>query len=277
MTIARLHSAFDRARREGRAALIGYLPAGYPTPERSVTALMTLARHCDVLEVGLPHNRPGLEGPAIQRACHTALAAGTTPACTLDIIRQLRATVSTPVVLMSPWEPVAQLGPATLAPALAAAGACGIVLPDVHPTGRGASRWRAEADEYQLATTFLAADGQRGAAGTASTGWVYLPAVEGPSGTTKRLNVRRLRRHAGQLAHRTRTPICAGIGLSSPGRAAMVAPSVDGVVIGSAFVRAYQYAPDHDAGTAELALQAARFGRAVYGTRGEHTPLAEAS
>jgi tryptophan synthase alpha chain len=259
----RLSGAIDRARAAGRAALIGYLPAGYPTLEDSAVALRTLSWHVDVLEVGLPFSKASLDGPDIHRASQTALAAGATPAAVIEIIREVAATSSVPITLMSYWEPIARIGPEAVAAAVTSAGAAGVVLPDLHPAGRGAARWLAAANRHGLATTFLASTGQLPDAAANSTGWVYLPATSSLTGTHAVVDLSNLHRRTGQLRHLTRAPICTGIGISSPELAAAIAPGVDGVVIGSALVRALQKTPGARASFGRLDDRAGRYAAAL--------------
>lgn len=282
----RLRSAFGCARAEERGALIGCLPAGFPSIKRSVEALRVLGRHVDVLEVGLPHHNPDLEFPTGRGTEDRAVVArGLTVAEVLDVVRQVAAAVSVPVMLMSYWDPIARIGAEYVAASLASAdGVAGLVLPGLHPRGPAAARWLAAAAQHQLATTFTASPGVRREAAETSTGWVSLSARrEGEKGDQAEraighelqpadrdlLDLANLRGRARMLGHMTTTPICASGGVYSPAMAEAIAPAVDGIVIRSAFVRALLRARTFDEGLVSLDERAARYATAV--RQGERT------
>ncbi|MFE5842085.1 tryptophan synthase subunit alpha [Streptomyces niveus] len=276
---ARLRAAFNRTRTDGRCALIGCLPAGFPTVEQSVEALRVLSRHVDVLEVGLPHRNPDLEfHPG---AWGETSASGLTVIDVLDVVRRVAATVSVPVMLMSSWDPIRSIGARYVAATLASAeGAAGLVVPGVHPKGHAAARWLTAAGRHQLATAFTASPGVRRDAAEASTGWISLsartsregrldqprtafasPAAEPANGDL--LDLASLRGRARILGQMTTTPVCASGGVFSPAMAEAIAPAVDGVVIRSAFVRTLLYARTFEEGLASLDERAAGYAAAV--------------
>ena len=113
--------AFDRARSQGRAALVGYLPAGFPDVEGSIAAMRTLVEAgCDVIEIGLPYSDPVMDGPVIQAAAQQALEAGVRTADVLRVVEAVAAT-GTPALVMTYWNPVERYGVARFARDLAAA------------------------------------------------------------------------------------------------------------------------------------------------------------
>ena len=117
--------AFARARAEGRRALVGYLPAGFPDVAGSVEALRTMVEHgCDVIEVGLPYSDPVMDGPTIQAAAQQALEAGTRTTDVLRVVEEVAAT-GVPTVVMTYWNPVVRYGVEHFASDLADAGDVG--------------------------------------------------------------------------------------------------------------------------------------------------------
>ncbi len=116
------------ARAEGRAALVGYLPAGFPTVERSIETIRTLVDSgVDVVEVGLPYSDPVMDGPTIQAAAEVALAAGTR---TADVFRVVAAAAElAPTLVMTYWNPVERYGVERFAADLAGAGGAGLITP----------------------------------------------------------------------------------------------------------------------------------------------------
>ena len=102
--------AFEQARSESRAALVGYLPAGFPDVPGAIEALRVMVDSgCDVIEVGLPYSDPVMDGPTIQAAAQRALEGGIR---TSDVIRTVEAVAATgtPTVVMTYWNPVEQYG-----------------------------------------------------------------------------------------------------------------------------------------------------------------------
>lgn len=242
MTVA---PAFAKARAEGRAALVGYLPAGFPDVEGGIDALRAMVdAGCDVIEVGLPYSDPVMDGPTIQAAAQQALEGGIR---TADVLRTVEAVAATgvPTVIMTYWNPVDHYGVARFAADLASAGGAGLITPDLTPDS--APEWIAAADAHDLDKIFLVAPSstdERIAMTTAACrGFVYATAVMGVTGarvTTSDL--------AGPLVARTREttdlPIGVGLGVSNGDQAAEVASYADGVIVGSAFVRALLDHPD---------------------------------
>ena len=235
MSVAR---AFGQARAEKRAALVGYLPAGFPDVAGAIDALRVMVDSgCDVIEVGLPYSDPVMDGPTIQAAAQQALEAGIR---TSDVLRTVEAVAATgvPAVIMTYWNPVERYGVARFAADLANAGGAGLITPDLTPDS--APEWIAAADQHDLDKIFLVAPSstdERIAMTTAACrGFVYATAVMGVTGartTTSDL--------AGPLVARTRAttdlPVGVGLGVSNGDQAAEVASYADGVIVGSAFVR----------------------------------------
>jgi len=247
--------AFDRARAEGRAALVGYLPAGFPDVDGAVEALRTMVdAGCDVIEVGLPYSDPVMDGPTIQAAAQQALDGGVRTADVLRTVEAVAAT-GTPAVVMTYWNPVDRYGVERFARDLAAAGGSGLITPDLTPDSD--PQWCEAADAHDLDKIFLVAPSstdQRIAMTTAACrGFVYATAVMGVTGARDSISDL-----AEPLVARTRRatdlPVAVGVGVSNGRQAAAVAAYADGVIVGSAFVRVLLDHPDdRAAGLAALA------------------------
>ena len=124
---------FESARAEARAALVGYLPAGFPDVEGSIEAMRTMVENgCDLIEVGLPYSDPVMDGPTIQAAAQRALEGGVR---TADVLRTVEAVAATgaKVVVMTYWNPVERYGVERFAADLASAGGSGLITPDLVP------------------------------------------------------------------------------------------------------------------------------------------------
>ena len=128
-----VRTAFETAKAEGRAALVGYLPAGFPDVAGSVDAMRAMVDGgCDVIEVGLPYSDPVMDGPTIQAAAQQALEGGVR---TTDVLRTVEAVAQTgaKVVVMTYWNPVERYGVERFAADLASAGGSGLITPDLVP------------------------------------------------------------------------------------------------------------------------------------------------
>jgi tryptophan synthase alpha chain len=147
--------AFEKAKAENRAALVGYLPAGFPTVEGSIDALTTMVEAgCDIIEIGLPYSDPVMDGPTIQDAVQQALDGGVRVD---DVFRVVEAVASTgvPTLVMTSWNPIERRGVDRFAQQLQDAGGTGLITPDITPDF--AEEWIEAADARDLDKVFLVA------------------------------------------------------------------------------------------------------------------------
>jgi len=236
--------AIRAANRDGRAALVVYLPAGYPDMATSRRCLEAAAASgADLLEVGFPYSDPLMDGPIIQAANQVALDAGYTPRDDLVMCADLTASAGVPALVMTYYNIAWHFGGTErleeFAIACRDAGLAGAILPDL-PAEEGRP-WGAIARSAGLETVFLAAPTspppRLKAVAEASTGFVYATSVLGVTGVRHSLSAA-----AAPLVERLRgqtdRPICVGIGVSTAEHAAEVAAFADGVIVGSAAVRA---------------------------------------
>jgi len=238
-------TAFEKAAAEGRAALVGYLPAGFPDKETAIRAALAMAEAgADVIEVGLPYSDPLMDGPVIADAVYRALKNGTKVRDVLDTVAAI-ADAGTAALVMTYWNPVDRYGTDAFARDLASAGGAGLITPDLTPEEAGP--WLEASDSHHLDRVFLVAPSsttQRIAEITAvCRGFVYAASLMGITGTRDAVSsqaatlVQRTREHTG-------LPIAVGLGVSSRTQAAEVAGFADGVIVGSAFVRRLTGAQD---------------------------------
>ncbi|WP_030439418.1 tryptophan synthase subunit alpha [Actinoplanes subtropicus] len=245
---------FRKARAENRAVLVGCMPAGFPTVEDSIASMIAMHEAgCDVIEVELPYSDPVMDGPVIQKASDIALAAGVRTRDTLHIIEAV-AKAGAPVVLMTYWNPIEKYGVNAFARDLAAAGATGMITPDLIPDE--AAEWIAAADEQSLDRTFLVSPSstdERIAMTVANCrGFVYATALMGVTGARTSVS-----RQAPDLVARVRhadpeMPVGVGLGVGNGKQAAEVAGFADGVIVGSALIRCVLEATDRPTGLARL-------------------------
>jgi len=245
-----VEAAIEKAHAEGRGAFVGYLPIGYPDLETSIEAAVTLAENgVDILELGPPYSDPVMDGPIIQEATQSALAAGFRTRDTFTAVREITRRVDIPVLVMTYWNPVVQYGVDRYADDLAAAGGAGLITPDITP--EAAPDWIAASERTGLDRVFLAAptssDERLDLVIRNTTGFVYTVSTMGITGERAQLDaaartlVGRLRDHGAGRA-------CVGIGISTAAQIADVLQYADGAIIGTALVRALR-----DGGLEQLA------------------------
>ena len=258
-----LTDTLARAKQENRAALITYMTAGFPTVNQGIAAIQAMLNSgADIVEVGLPHSDPVLDGPVIQAADDIALRGGVRIADVIRTVLEAYQVTGKPVLVMSYWNPINRYGPERFSSELAEAGGAGCILPDL-PVQESA-RWRESAARHGLATIFVAApsttDERLRELTAAGTGFVYASSLMGVTGVREAVNAA-----ASSLVRRIRAttelPVCVGIGISNVTQAAQVAGFADGVIVASTLVKAILDAPDAAAAaaavvdlTAELSL-----------------------
>ena len=264
--ITRLSDAFGAARAQGRAALVGYLPAGFPTPERSVDIIRAMIdAGADVIEVGLPYSDPLMDGPVIQAAVDEALAAGTTTDVVLDVVAQVSGRGAA-IVVMSYWNPIERYGVERFAARLAEAGGVGVITPDLTP--EEADAWAAATDAHGIDRIFLVApsstDDRIATVVRRASGFIYAASTMGVTGTRTSVGT-----GAADLVARTKRqtdlPVAVGLGVSTAAQAAELAEYADGVIVGSAFVRCVQEASDSAEALGAIAALTAALAEGVRG------------
>jgi len=230
--------AYARAKAEGRAALVGYLPAGFPSYDGCIEALTAMVdAGVDIVELGLPYSDPVIDGPTIQAAAEIALRNGTGTAHVLRTVEAVAAT-GVPVMVMTYWNPVLHYGIDTFARDLVAAGGSGLITPDLIPDEAG--EWIEVSDTASLERIFLVAPSSTPArvqsTAEACRGWIYAASTMGVTGAREATSS-----VAPGLVERVRAvsdlPVGVGLGVSNGAQAAEVASYADGVIVGSAFVR----------------------------------------
>jgi tryptophan synthase alpha chain len=235
-----VENTIAQANRDRSGALVGYLPVGFPTIADSIEAAVALAENgVDVIELGLPYSDPVMDGPAIQQATQMALANGFRLQDGFDAVAQITSRVSTPVLLMSYWNPIMQFGVERFADELSAAGGAGIITPDL--VSDEAADWIAASQRAGLDRVFLAAPSSSEERLVrvieASTGFVYAVSTMGITGarsdvdTAAKTLIARLR-DAGS------TSACVGLGISTADQVREVLSYADGAIVGSVFVSA---------------------------------------
>ena len=225
------------------AALVGYFPAGYPTGAESVAACVAMCKAgIDVLELGVPYSDPVMDGLVIQVATEQALANGFKLSNFFDTLKAITSQVSTPVLVMSYWNPILQYGVRRFAEDLKAAGASGLITPDLIPDE--ASDWLAISDELELERVFLATPSSSAKrleqVADVSRGFIYAVSTMGITGAREDLDAKARAVVSGVKATGTKVPVCVGIGISTSDQVNEVNSYADGAIVGSVFIKAYR-------------------------------------
>ena len=237
--MSRLGEMFGACRTEGRAALIGYLPTGFPDVQGSIAAMVALVESgCDLVEVGVPYSDPGMDGPTIAAATEAALAGGVRVRDTLAAVEAI-SNAGGRAVVMTYWNPVLRKGVDNFARDLASAGGYGLITPDLIP--EEADDWMAASETHNLDRIFLVAPSSTperlAATAAASRGFVYAASTMGVTGARDVVSSA-----APELVRRVKEvsdiPVGVGLGVRSGRQAAEIGAYADGVIVGSALVSA---------------------------------------
>jgi tryptophan synthase alpha chain len=256
-----LDQLFVKVRAENRAALIAYIPAGFPSQagcHRVIAAF--IAGGVDAIEIGYPYSDPVMDGPTIQAAAVTSLANGTGAPEVLEALKI--ASASVPAVVMTYWNPIERYGVANFAAAISANGGSGVITPDL--TIEESVSWIGATKDSAINPIYVVAPSTKDARLAQVTskcgGFVYAASLMGVTGARTSVSS-----GAADLVARVRKttdlPIAVGLGVSSREQAKDVAAYADGVIVGSAFIKAMQDAPSEEAGlkaVTELASELAK-------------------
>lgn len=250
-----LSSLFEECRAEGRSALIGYLPTGFPDVPTSISAMTAMVESgCDIIEVGIAYSDPGMDGPVIAAAAEAALRGGVRVRDALAAVEAI-SNAGGRAVVMTYWNPLLRWGVDAFARDLAAAGGLGMITPDLIPDE--ADEWLAVSDARDLDRIFLVAPSSTperlAATVQASRGFVYAASTMGVTGARDAVSVA-----APELVRRVKAvsdiPVGVGLGVRSREQAAEIGAYADGVIVGSALVLALKDGiPAMRSLTAELA------------------------
>lgn len=250
--LKRIQGAFTQARVAGRAALMPYFTVGFPTRSQSEDILVAIAAAgADLIELGIPFSDPLADGPTIQHSAQIALEQGITPATCLDVVASVRQRgITQPLLLMGYINPLLAFGLADFVGQASQVGVDGLIVPDLPPEEAG--ELHEHCQSHGLALVYLAApnssEGRLAMLARQTSGFLYLVSLTGVTGARERLSkdLDTFIQRARQVA---RTPLAVGFGISDPIQARQVGALADGVIVGSALIRAVAQAdqPEHAA------------------------------
>lgn len=237
---SQVEAVLDSLKAQGRGALIGYLPIGFPSLAESIEAAVALIENgVDILELGVPYSDPVMDGLVIQEATQKSLEDGFRLSDAFTAVREITSRVKAPVLLMTYYNPVLQYGVDAFAKDLAAAGGAGLITPDLIPDEAG--QWIAAADKYDLDRVFLAApsstDERLAQAVKLCRGFVYAVSTMGITGA--REDVDKAAHTLVDRLHKVGAKhVGVGVGISSRAQVAEVLTYAEGAIVGSLLVKA---------------------------------------
>jgi tryptophan synthase alpha chain len=237
-------AAAIREARDG-PAIVAYLTAGFPNPDRFLAQLESAAAAADVVEIGVPFSDPVADGLTIQRSSRAALGQGVTLRGLLDALANADGRFRAPLLLMSYLNPLLAYGPDALPGAARRAGIAGFIVPDL-PLEESADLGRALAREDLSLVQFVAPTTPADRAARlceASEGFLYALTSNGITGRHAALPGETLA-YLANLRRRSKVPVCAGFGIRDRAQVERLAGHVDGVIVGSALVEALEHGLD---------------------------------
>jgi tryptophan synthase alpha chain len=236
--VTALERLLRRAKEANRAALIGYIPAGFPTIAGCKDAIdVLIAAGFDAVEIGYPYSDPVMDGPIIQEAADIALRNGVKAKDVLSTLNHA-SNQGAAAVVMTYWNPIEQFGAEAFAQAIAAAGGSGVITPDL--SYEQAHPWKQNADQAGINTIFVVAPSTteerlKKVTGI-SSGFIYAASLMGVTGTRAAVS-NSARELVARIREVTDLPVAVGLGVSTPEQAREVAEYADGVIIGSALIK----------------------------------------
>jgi tryptophan synthase alpha chain len=261
-----LEQLFAKTRSENRAALIAYIPAGFPTIEgchRIIEAFVEGG--VDAIEIGFPYSDPVMDGPTIQEAAVIALNNGTSAHDVLDAL-EVAVKTGTPSVVMTYWNPIEKFGVENFAQAISDRGGSGVIHPDI--TIEESAPWLRATQASSINPIYVVAlstsDDRLAKVTSACGGFVYAASIMGVTGARATVSsgaeglVTRIRKSSD-------LPVAVGLGVSTREQARDVAGYADGVIVGSAFVKAILEAPSFEEGLKSITALARELSLGVRG------------
>ncbi|MBU1171472.1 MAG: tryptophan synthase subunit alpha [Proteobacteria bacterium] len=235
----RIDKTFATLKDKGEKALVGFVSAGDPDPEKSLKLISAMCDGgLDILELGIPFSDPTADGPVIQRSSARALKSGTRLSTVLDMSRELRKKTEIPIILFSYYNPIHYYGPEKFCRDAQDAGADGVLVVDLPPEESQELTRFFDKDRFSIIRLVAptTSEARMQTISDTASGFIYLVSKTGVTGSDG-LDTREISSLCGRLKSLTDLPVCIGFGISTAEDVAAIARVADGVVIGSAFER----------------------------------------
>lgn len=251
--ISVLNHTFDAAKAANRAALIAYLPAGFPDVKTSIQIIHAMLNNgVDIIEVGYPYSDPLMDGPTIQTAVQICLDNGIKSKEVFEAVAEVNRAGGVGLV-MSYFNPIFKFGIAEFLTQLKSAGGAGVITPDLIPDE--ATEWISSTQQLDVARIFLVApsstDERIKKITEQGNGFIYAASLMGVTGV-KSAQTDQVKELVSRIKSSTEIPVAVGLGVSTPEQAKEIAQFADAVIVGSAFVRLILDAPNPAAAVAAV-------------------------
>jgi tryptophan synthase alpha chain len=238
--MSRIDAAFEKVRRDGRAALIPFVTAGDPAPAQTVAVMHALvAGGADVIELGVPFSDPMADGPVIQRSSERALKHGVSLKDVLAYVGEFRKrNDATPVVLMGYANPIERMGLEAFVKGAKAAGVDGVLIVDYPP--EESADWLDALAGSGIDPIFLlsptSSDARIDLVARVAKGYIYYVSLKGVTGAAN-IDTSDVEAMIRRIRARTKVPVGVGFGIRDGATARRIGQVADAVVIGSRIVQ----------------------------------------
>lgn len=248
---------FVQARKENRAALIAYLPAGFPSLQGCKDAIAVLAKAgVDAIEIGYPYSDPVMDGPTIQQAADISLKAGTGATEVFSTLK-FAHELGLPAVVMTYWNPIERYGVSRFVEEMVNNGGSGVITPDL--TIEESESWKIATTSMEINRIYVVApsttDDRLALVTAQCSGFVYAASLMGVTGARTGLSSSG-RDLVSRVRKVTDLPVAVGLGVSTRAQARSVAGYADGVIVGSALIKVLLDANSEESGLEALAALA---------------------
>ncbi len=235
-----ISQVFELLKEKNKIALLSYMVAGYPDLETSKMAFEILLEHSDMLEIGFPFSDPVADGPIIQQAHTEALKNHITHKDIFNLSKSLKQKYNKPLLLMTYFNPIYKIGINDFIKQAKESGICGFIIPDLPAEESDGVKNIMEENGLSLvmllAPTSFKSDRVNSVCKT-STDFVYMVSVAGITGERNALPIELIKEYINSYRQACKKPIVVGFGISKKEHINALKGSVEGVVIGSHFIR----------------------------------------
>lgn len=259
-----IENLFAKTRNEKRSALIAYLPAGFPSQAESLELIDVLVSNgVDLVEIGFPYSDPLMDGPIIQAAVQKSLDQGTKASDVFAAVARVKAAGAVPVV-MSYFSPIFRYGSERFLTELVRHGGAGVITPDLIPDE--AEDFLSSAKKADISNIFLVApsstDQRIELVSESAAGFIYAASLMGVTGV-KSAQTKTVSQLVDRVRKYSAMPVCVGLGVNTAEQVQEIAQFADGVIVGSAFVKAVLVAPDFHSAITDVGELAASLAAAT--------------
>lgn len=235
-----IQDVFRLLKEEKKITLISYMVVGYPDLKTSEKAFDILLDYSDMIEIGFPFSDPVADGPTIQEAHTIALQNHITHKDIFAISKSLKQRHNKPLLLMTYFNPIYKIGIKNFVFQAKEAGIDGFIIPDLPAEESEELKYTLEDNAISLVMLLAPTSFKNNRVNNicrASTDFVYMVSVAGITGERNTLPLDKIKEYIAYYREACKKPIVVGFGISKKEHIEALKQSVDGVVIGSHFIK----------------------------------------